>query len=183
LTSALSPEEASSRYRALREKVDHFFLDVRKKYPTSFQCGSGCHSCCQPNLSVSPLEANFLKESNQKERALANEQANPFGGTRCSFLNPEGLCLVYEQRPLLCRSHGLPLSFLNDKEKVIDVCSLNFADLELEHLPGTDFLNLDLINTLLNLLNKSSGHDPLQRIPLSPAGIWSPKGTSEEPEA
>lgn len=46
--------------------------------------------------------------------------------TPCPLLGDDGLCLVYGERPLICRQHGLPL--VDTSGDVIDErwCSLNF---------------------------------------------------------
>ncbi len=55
--------------------------------------------------------------------------------TPCPLLGKDGACLVYEQRPMICRTHGLP-NIDNSGESFSDLyCTLNFA--------GTDPLGLD----------------------------------------
>jgi Fe-S-cluster containining protein len=41
-------------------------------------------------------------------------------------LNERGECLMYEHRPLVCRTFGLPLR--NADEYIGDACELNFTD-------------------------------------------------------
>ena len=43
---------------------------------------------------------------------------------RCTLLGPDDLCAAYASRPLICRTHGLPLSY-PDAEKVV-YCEKNF---------------------------------------------------------
>jgi len=47
--------------------------------------------------------------------------------TPCPLLGADGLCLVYAERPLICRQHGLPL--IDTSGEIIDErwCSLNFT--------------------------------------------------------
>ncbi|HAD04213.1 MAG TPA: zinc/iron-chelating domain-containing protein [Desulfuromonas sp.] len=47
--------------------------------------------------------------------------------TPCPLLGDNGLCLVYAERPLICRQHGLPL--IDTSGDIIDErwCSLNFT--------------------------------------------------------
>jgi hypothetical protein len=45
---------------------------------------------------------------------------------RCVLLDDEGRCRVYEARPLICRSHGLPIRVGSPPRR--DVCSLNFTE-------------------------------------------------------
>jgi len=65
-------------------------------------------------------------------------------------------CSIYESRPLICRTQGLPLLMeAEDGEREVDFCPLNFTgagaidDLDEDHLVPLDALNLRL--ALLNL--------------------------------
>jgi Fe-S-cluster containining protein len=65
-------------------------------------------------------------------------------------------CSIYESRPLICRTQGLPLLIeAEDGEREVDFCPLNFTgagaidDLDEDHLVPLDALNLRL--ALLNL--------------------------------
>lgn len=46
--------------------------------------------------------------------------------TRCPLLGEDGLCMVYEHRPLTCRLHGLPQIDLNGDVLCDSYCTLNF---------------------------------------------------------
>jgi len=68
----------------------------------------------------------------------------------------EDRCSIYESRPLICRTQGLPLLLeAEDGGQEVDFCPLNFAgpdavdDLEETHLVPLDDLNLKL--ALINL--------------------------------
>jgi Fe-S-cluster containining protein len=55
----------------------------------------------------------------------------------CPLLGEDGACLVYEHRPMICRTHGLP-NIDDNGESFSDLyCTLNFA--------GTDPLKLDAL--------------------------------------
>lgn len=48
----------------------------------------------------------------------------------CPLLGEDGACLIYEQRPMICRTHGLP-NIDTSGESFSDLyCSLNFPDLD-----------------------------------------------------
>lgn len=55
--------------------------------------------------------------------------------TPCPLLGEDGACLVYEQRPMICRTHGLPNIDLSGESFSDLYCSLNFS--------GRDPLKLD----------------------------------------
>jgi Fe-S-cluster containining protein len=44
----------------------------------------------------------------------------------CPNLDDRGACMIYESRPLVCRTFGLPLK--NAETYIGDVCELNFND-------------------------------------------------------
>ena len=65
-------------------------------------------------------------------------------------------CSIYQSRPLICRTQGLPLLMeAEDGEQEVDFCPLNFTeagaidDLDEDHLVPLDALNMKL--ALVNL--------------------------------
>lgn len=67
------------------------------------------------------------------------EEPGPPGG--CAFLDAEKRCRVYEHRPYVCRTQGLPLRWLEEDEatdevfEARDICPLNAEGTPLEELP------------------------------------------------
>ncbi len=155
-------------YTVLLKKTDEKSKEISTRYQEKIQCAKGCHSCCLHGLTVNGLEREHLKQyltANPviAEKAVANAQANPHKGQRCSFLDPEGSCLVYEARPIVCRSHGVPLKTAMDPQSAVQnsstsmhlsVCPLNFTDMHLKDVGDHYFINLDTLNTILVLLNQ-----------------------------
>lgn len=47
--------------------------------------------------------------------------------TPCSLLGDNGLCLVYDSRPMTCRLHGLPMIDTSGEVLFDEWCSLNFT--------------------------------------------------------
>jgi Fe-S-cluster containining protein len=168
-------------YRQLLTKLDQKFSEIQSRHLSRMKCGAGCHSCCVPNLTVFEIERENIRELIERTPGLeaklvALEKQNPHKGTRCRFLDAQGNCAVYEARPLVCRSHGAPLFSKQDGEALLDVCPLNFSELEtLSVLLREDFINLDLLNTILAALNKNL--DPSgARIPLTVDGVLQKSG-------
>lgn len=171
--------DALTQYRALLEKVDRLFAEIRGRHPAEFSCRLNCHSCCKPGLTVNSLEAKNIREGLSpalaaKMRAL--EATDAYQGLRCTFLEADGACGIYSLRPLVCRSHGLPLQFKDigeaEGEEAIfrDVCYLNFQNFEIANLPDQDVLNLDTLNTILAMLNRLNGSQEI-RHELTVSGI------------
>lgn len=50
--------------------------------------------------------------------------------TPCPLLGEDGSCLVYKNRPLICRLHGLPNIDLSGRIFMADYCTLNFPGLD-----------------------------------------------------
>ena len=71
-----------------------------------------------PHFS-SPFILNGLPDSEWVEMPEGDE-------TPCPFLDDEGLCLIYEFRPMTCRLHGLPNIDFSGESFSDAYCSLNF---------------------------------------------------------
>ncbi len=63
----------------------------------------------------------------------------------------DGACAIYDQRPIICRSQGLPLLTGEDERAT---CPLNFVSTDLASLEDSDVLNLNTLNTLLSVLHQ-----------------------------
>ncbi len=148
-----------ANYRALLAKVDAKNAEISGRVGARMLCGRGCHGCCAPGLGVSAVERAHLAAHVAATPGLqadleALEAADPHAGSRCSFLRANGDCAVYEARPIICRSHGLPLEVREPKKAPRrDVCPLNFAGEDLKSLADEDVLNLQLLDTLLALID------------------------------
>lgn len=92
------------------------------------QCQRGCHACCADGLTVFALEAAQIAEHHRE--LLESGEPGAEGG--CAFLDRQGACRIYAHRPYVCRTQGLPLRWLEEREgEVIElrsVCELNLVD-------------------------------------------------------
>jgi hypothetical protein len=71
-------------------------------------------------------------------------------GERCPLLFHH-LCLLYDARPVICRTHGLPIVYEADGQRRGDCCPHNLSDSE--SLSGINAIDLDKLNTLLVAVN------------------------------
>lgn len=174
----MSTEKSLSDYRTLLAKVSAKFDEVHARHKAKMACGRGCSACCAPGLSVFAVEREniqrLIHETPGLEETLRRLQAeNPHGGERCLFLDENQSCAVYEARPIICRSHGAPIFSKADGEAMLDVCPLNFqGESSFSSLKSEDFINIDLLNQLLALVNQA--FDPNgegRRFPLTASGI------------
>lgn len=156
--------QALVNYHNLLKKIDLKFEEVFEKHKEHFQCGKGCYSCCKKELSVFEIEALNIKKFIQAH--LESFSLDKGIREHCEFLNEKGECLIYEARPVICRSHGAPVAYKNahgEQEK--SVCNLNFTEVDLNSLELIDFYNLETVNVLLSLINQTAGFTD-QRVPL-----------------
>lgn len=167
LTLPLPPPSPDIR-RAYRELVADIEAMTEKytqeRFRTIMQCGPGCADCCI-RFSVLPLEAAVVAEALQGKIVLLQDE-----GDKCLLLSGD-LCQVYEVRPVICRTQGLPLGYIDEAAGTIEVsaCPLNFPeDYPLAH---DDLLYMDTFNSRLAALNlqycHAAGLNPERRIPLA----------------
>lgn len=89
---------------------------------------------------------------------------------RCAFLGRDGTCTVYAARPLICRTHGLPLAYRvyeydadglpvhHDSPELMDLwCDLNFTEVSdrnaKQYFDQHGRVNMAAINEELEALN------------------------------
>ena len=89
--------------------------------------------------------SDIQNASRIRERARRSSPDGP-----CPLLE-ESRCLLYTARPIICRTHGLPLIMTQDGERTVDFCPLNFQGLDT--LPGNAVIDLDRLNTTLAAVN------------------------------
>ncbi len=151
-------------YAQLLTKVDEFFRSVYARHPEKFSCAVGCYGCCRQGLSVSRVEADFIKRwlQDHPDRAAKIKDLSKMKNEPefCRFLDAKGACGIYEARPVICRTHGAPISWVEESagdgvtNEFRDVCPLNFEEERLEELSGQDVLSLDKLNALLSVITR-----------------------------
>jgi hypothetical protein len=120
------PAGAIDGVERLHAVVDELVAPIVAAHAARLRCRSGCNECCTDGLSVFPVEAAVI--ARHHAALLAGGQPGAEGA--CAFLDAEGACRIYEHRPYVCRTQGLPLRWLerdDDGEpcEVRDVCPLN----------------------------------------------------------
>lgn len=144
---------ADDDYRGILGRADEHFTSVMQTQPQNLQCGAGCSLCCYGLFEIGsgdvPVIAEGLAQLHPSRRAkiirkalqivessehpnlreCSPEEKEAFfdrtQATPCPNLDEKGLCLMYEHRPLVCRTFGLPLR--EGRKYVGDVCELNFT--------------------------------------------------------
>ncbi|MEZ4333097.1 MAG: YkgJ family cysteine cluster protein [Myxococcota bacterium] len=153
---------------ALRDEVDREARALAARHAGRLQCRRGCHACCLDGLTVSRIEAERIRRAHG---ALLDHAApHPVGG--CAFLDDAGGCRIYADRPLVCRTQGLPLRvvFENEAEELEerrDVCPLNRpGGPPLEALPEADLWLVGRFELQLTSIDEAAGGSDAERVPL-----------------
>ena len=125
MSAPRDPDTAHTALVTLRTRVDAHFDEAASRAGPQMQCAQGCQSCCHVDLSVFEVEAARVRDAlaalPDPLRARVREQARQT--EHCAML-VDGLCAVYEQRPLICRSHGLAVLL---EDGAVEHCPLNFT--------------------------------------------------------
>jgi uncharacterized protein len=156
------------RLRELFAKVDAFFARTAEAFPapSGITCHAGCTDCCQQRLSVTAIEAEVIEEG---LAALAPEVREALAA-RARSPNPEcpalldGRCAIYAFRPVLCRTHGLPIRYANGAEggprrlpvvtgAHVDACPRNFVGRDLASLPTSGVLDQATVSLVLGAID------------------------------
>ena len=141
-------------YRQLISRVDELCQGIEKQFRSAIACSDGCDGCCR-HLSLFPVEgialAVALRDLPPAERRHLQERARTTLPTDPCPLLGQHHCLMYQARPLICRTHGLPLLMNRDGERRVDYCPLNFRGLTT--LPGAAVIHLDRLNETLVAVN------------------------------
>ncbi|MBX7082812.1 MAG: YkgJ family cysteine cluster protein [Nannocystaceae bacterium] len=144
-------DDAGAALVQLRRRVgDHFDAAVART-PEAFACRPGCSRCCGVRFGVFSVEADRIaaalrelaaRDPAQRERVRAQGRDPQHGA--CALLIDDR-CSIYDERPLICRSHGLPVRSAGR----VEVCPLNFVAHE---PPAPSVLALDALNAPLSVL-------------------------------
>ncbi len=141
-------------YRQLIERVDALCVSIASSLGNQITCSAGCSSCCT-SITVFPVEAAALRIAlkslpDRQAEEIIRHVSEHAGDERCPLLLHHR-CLLYEARPIICRTHGLPIIFTTDSHRSIDCCPHNIT--ETESLSGSNVIDLDKLNTLLVAVN------------------------------
>jgi Fe-S-cluster containining protein len=159
-------------YNLLRNEIDLLCESLEKQHSQHLSCKKGCDLCCMA-ISVFPVEFFAIKAELDKkdfpELPISQNDED------CRFLLDHN-CTIYPSRPVICRTHGLPLLYmsLESDEYELSLCELNFTDYDLEEFTEENTYPMDRINSQLYQINKKFVADyeggrfsEQDRIPLS----------------
>mgnify|MGYP003893663741 CR=1 FL=1 len=107
----------------LHDEIDALVAPLEELHAARLQCKRGCAGCCVDDITVFEVEAERIRRGH---RSLLQEGApHPTGA--CAFLDDEGACRIYDARPYVCRTQGLPLRWIDEEaaSEYRDICELN----------------------------------------------------------
>ena len=148
MNDSVSLDQLLTHYHTLCQYCDEVFTTTFAALGAHMRCAKGCASCCILE-TVTPLEA-FVLECFLQKHPMPMEGMRQSQEAACVFLHGNA-CAVYAARPIICRTHGLPL--LYPERGDIEVCPLNFTDFDLDTLEPTSFLDAERITDNLMRLN------------------------------
>lgn len=122
------------RAMKLQEMVD---AEIAEGADIEVSCFKGCSACCHMEVEVTSYEADVLKHlvedgmsidrsrlQQQSQRSLQDpawREGLRNDINKCVFLNHQGECRIYENRPAMCRRHSVtsPAEFCENIESKI----------------------------------------------------------------
>jgi Fe-S-cluster containining protein len=158
-----------SRLPELHAKVDAFFARVEARHGDDMQCRTGCSDCCRVQLTITAVEAAAIRDEvagwpAPRRRALTDaadaaddaDDAAATAGDRCAALDDGGRCRIYAARPIVCRSHGVPIRMRRGSLPVVESCARNFTRTE----PAADcVLDQATLSALTLAIDREAGGD------------------------
>ncbi|MEP0861679.1 MAG: YkgJ family cysteine cluster protein [Ignavibacterium sp.] len=144
------------------DEVDKLIFVLNEKHNDRLKCKAGCFSCCVDEITVFEVEAEHIKHNYQN--LLNKETPHPKG--YCAFLNDKGECRIYEHRPYVCRTQGLPLRWIeeiNEEElyEMRDICPLNEEGEPIVNLKPEDCWTIGPFEEKLAKIQKSFSDKPM----------------------
>ncbi len=124
-------------YYNLVAKIDSLCSDIMKHCADSVSCRKGCDACCR-HFSIFWVEAvslaNYVANLPQKQAAFLRRKAQYLTEQDVCPLLEDGECTLYATRPIICRTHGLPILTRSETTQNIDFCPRNFT--QIKTIPG-----------------------------------------------
>jgi Fe-S-cluster containining protein len=141
-------------YKQLIAKIDAICRRIESALGEQITCSGGCSSCCTA-ITIFPVEAAALRDAlnalpEQEAESIRQHVAQNASGERCPLLSHQH-CLLYSARPIICRTHGLPITYSEEHQQKSDCCPLNMT--ETETISGNNVIDLDRLNAMLVAVN------------------------------
>jgi Fe-S-cluster containining protein len=161
---------------------EFFYHDIDERVSTltrlntsRLHCAAGCCDCCIDDVSVFEVEARNIR-TNYRD-LLDNALPHPAGA--CAFLDGRGQCRIYEHRPYVCRTQGLPLHWVEENDDNTatcyrDICPKNDEGIPVELLSEDFCWNIGPAEEKLAMMQYKLGNGSMARIRLR--DLFKPQG-------
>ena len=148
-------ENLLENYYRMIFRVDALCRGIQEALSDQITCSEGCSSCCT-EITLFPVEAAALRAAldalpDAERSVILCHVAAQAGGERCPLLENRR-CLLYAARPIICRTHGLPIIYTEGSERKSDCCPRNLNEGD-QAVSGAAIIDLDRLNTLLVAVN------------------------------
>lgn len=159
---------------ALHERIDTEAARIVDRLGSRLHCGPGCASCCVDKLTVFQIEADLIRH----HFADFLKSSEPHPAVACAFLSSDGECRIYEHRPYVCRTQGLPLRWLAEADdetgakegytfaEYRDICPLNEESTDVTELPAEECWLIGPTEAALQELQAEDAEQPIARVAL-----------------
>ncbi len=159
-------EELIALLEEFYQQIDAKVKALEKLNKNRLHCKAGCADCCLDGITVFEIEADYIK---RKAQAVLQEKPHPKG--KCAFLDDNNLCRIYNYRPYVCRTQGLPLRWFEYNENGVkveyrDICPLNAAGPNIQFLDENYFWEIGPFEQELADLQSRFKNGRMKRIPL-----------------
>lgn len=144
-------------YQNLVYKVDSLCQKLEQMHRKYMVCRPGCSQCCEVERTVLSIEAYVVE---QRLRLLSPERIKRL---RKIYRNNDEVCplllrdrcVIYTARPIICRTHGLPILYREAARSFMDYCRLNFTKVPENHVfQANEILDMNDFNVELIRLDK-----------------------------
>ena len=177
----LSDNNALTSLQILYGEVDYRASQIAEGHGARLQCRRGCSQCCVDDLAVFEIEAENIRLAHAA--LLAQQEPHPQGA--CAFLDTDGACRIYADRPYVCRTQGLPLRWIDEGHngelvELRDICPLNDEGTPIVELTNDECWTIGPVEERLASLQLQSCSGQMTRVPLRSLFADRSSGKNEE---
>jgi uncharacterized protein len=151
---------ARAHLAALFAKIEAFFGAAQAREGAAITCHAGCSDCCR-RFTVTGIEAEVIREGLAALDATRRDElatrARDAATDVCPALDLDGRCAIYAHRPVICRTHGLPIRFTEVRAgrslPMLDACPKNFVGVDLAGVSAASVMDQTTLSTIVGALD------------------------------
>lgn len=169
MSDGVDAPDAVDLVARLHQAVELMSRPIRETHAARLQCKRGCSACCVDELTVFDVEAALIR----RHHGELLDRERPYKKGACAFLDEEGACRIYAQRPYVCRTQGLPLRWFQETEadagdliEYRDICTLNRKGEPLQDLAESACWTIGVVERKLYALQSDFGQGLVRRTAL-----------------